>query len=364
MGTLYKSGKKGIYAMRYYDRNGKQRDESTHTTNRDTADRLLKDREHAIAKGGAVTPKVGQFRFDALTKLVITDYTVNEYDSTALTTSRVKNHLEPYFGSRRAASIKTSDLKDYVAHRKAQGAKNATICRELAIVRRGFKLAMQDGTLLNMPHIPMPDESKNKRSGFFERAAFDAIRDHLPEDYDPIAIVAYYTGWRVSSEVLCLEKRHIDRPSQTIRLDPQLSKNDEGRVFPYGVIPELAQAIDRVFEQHEALKKQGIISPWLFVRWAPGQRGGSGLGTRIKSIRGAWEKARVASGQPGRFVHDFRRTAVRNLENVGVPRSRAMAAVGHKTESIYRRYAIVNEADLAESLSMLAPKAPRKAIER
>lgn len=54
-----------------------------------------------------------------------------------------------------------------------------------------------------------------------------------------------------------------------------------------------------------------------------------------------------------RILHDFRRTAVRNLERAGVPRSTAMALVGHETESIYRRYAIVDEAMLREGVAKL-----------
>ncbi len=53
-------------------------------------------------------------------------------------------------------------------------------------------------------------------------------------------------------------------------------------------------------------------------------------------------------------MHDFRRTAVRNLERAGVPRSDAMAMVGHVTESIYRRYAISDETSLRESGAKLA----------
>lgn len=57
---------------------------------------------------------------------------------------------------------------------------------------------------------------------------------------------------------------------------------------------------------------------------------------------------------PGRIPHDFRRSAVRNLERAEVPRSAAMAMVGHKTQAIYSRYAIADEGMLRESATKLA----------
>jgi len=45
---------------------------------------------------------------------------------------------------------------------------------------------------------------------------------------------------------------------------------------------------------------------------------------------------------------------VRNLERAGVSRSAAMPMVGHKTEAIYRRYAIVSDSDLRETSEKLA----------
>ena len=63
---------------------------------------------------------------------------------------------------------------------------------------------------------------------------------------------------------------------------------------------------------------------------------------------------------PGRLLHDFRRTAVRNLERASVPRSVAMKITGHRTESVYNRYAIVSDADLREATKKLVGAAERR----
>ncbi len=42
------------------------------------------------------------------------------------------------------------------------------------------------------------------------------------------------------------------------------------------------------------------------------------------------------------------------MERAGVPRSVAMKLTGHKIESVYRRYAIVSDAELQEASRRLA----------
>src|SRR5262249_49596822 len=120
------------------------------------------------------------------------------------------------------------------------------------------------------------------------------------------------------------------------------TKNDEGRMFPF--TRELEDALLAQRDSTRALQQEGIITPWVFHR---------GKGKRIRSFRKVWHAACRQAGCPGRIPHDFRRTAVRNLERAGVPRSVAMAMVGHKTEAIYRRYAIVSAGDLTRAAQQL-----------
>ena len=87
-------------------------------------------------------------------------------------------------------------------------------------------------------------------------------------------------------------------------------------------------------------RAQGRIIPHVFHR----------KGQPIKGLRRAWKTACRNAGVPGRL----RRSAVRNLERAGVSRSVAMKMTGHKTEAVYRRYAIVSEYDLREAATKLA----------
>jgi integrase len=68
-----------------------------------------------------------------------------------------------------------------------------------------------------------------------------------------------------------------------------------------------------------------------------------------RAFHKAWTAAREAAQMPHSIPHDMRRSAVRNLERAGIPRKVAMQMVGHRTESIYRRYHIVAEADIHEA---------------
>ena len=88
-------------------------------------------------------------------------------------------------------------------------------------------------------------------------------------------------------------------------------------------------------------------------------------GKSIRSISGAWRTACKLAGLEGWIFHDLRRTAVRNMERAGVSRSVAMKLSGHKTMSVYSRYAIADAGALkagVEKLARLHTAEPRKVV--
>jgi integrase len=169
-----------------------------------------------------------------------------------------------------------------------------------------------------------------------------ALMKELPEPIRPVVRFCYITGWRLKSEVLSLRWAQVS--SDAIRLEPGTTKSGEGREWPLTAHPELARLIEQQRTYTcEVERGKGQIVPWVFHR----------EGRPIRNMKGAWARACERAGLK-LIPHDLRRSAVRNLERAGVPRSVAMKLVGHKTEAIYRRYAIVAPQDLAEGVAKLA----------
>jgi integrase len=342
MGQIRKRGE--VYWIRYY-RNGKRLEESTRSSDRDVARRLLKMREGDVAKGVPVSPANSRVTFDNAAEDLEREYKQNGRRSIDALERRFKLHLTPYFGGRRLASLTTADVRAYVERRQAAGAANATINRELAALKRLFNLAKRARRILadNVPHIEMLQED-NIRTGFFERDQFEAMRAALPAELRAVVTFAYLTGWR-KNEILSLDWRQVDFAAGTVTLDPGTTKNRDGRVFPFAALPELKALLEAQRDETSALEREKavIIAP-VFHR----------SGARIVSIDGAWRTACTAAGCPGRILHDFRRTAVRNLVRAGVPERVAMLLSGHKTRSVFERYNVVSEADLSTGVARLA----------
>ena len=350
-GSIYKPKGSRFWWVAYKS-GDKRHFESTKSEKKGDAQALLTSRLGDTQRGIVVTPKMGKKTLRDGLQAVVDDMEINGR-RVENTKRRIKKHIlfEPptaekpatgYFQPGRLMStIATSDLTAYVAHRRKQKAAAASCNHELAIIRRGFRLAVKGNELVGMPHIPML-ALNNARKGFFELAEFEEIKKHLPEYLHAPLTFAFITGWRLHAEVLPLTASQVDLVADVVRLEPGTTKNKEGRSFY--LTAELRKVLKAQLDSLDALKEHDKIIPHVFHR--PD-------GSEIKDFRAIWRTACENAGYPGKLFHDFRRSAVRTLERAGVPRSTAMAMVGHKTESIYKRYAIVDEQMHREAASKL-----------
>jgi integrase len=246
-----------------------------------------------------------------------TEYKVNGRDTLNDLRGRLRLHIRPYFGGRRAAAITTANIRHFISKRQEDGASNGEINRELSAIKRAYNLAIQGGKLMHRPYIPMLKEN-NVRKGFFERDQFESVRRHLPPHVRPAITFAYITGWRIRSEVLSLRWVRVDSEAEVVRLEAGTAKNEDPREFPF--TDELKALLEEQGRKADALvQERGIVTEHVFFRDEDGRP--------IRDFRKAWRRACKEAGladeeeigktqkgkpimkiKPLRIPHDFRRT--------------------------------------------------------
>jgi hypothetical protein len=79
-------------------------------------------------------------------------------------------------------------------------------------------------------------------------------------------------------------------------------------------------------------------------------------------IFGKCECGRAVPRYIGLLVHDLRRTGCRNLRRLGVHEKTIMKIGGWKTRSVFDRYNIVDEKDLADAAAQLDRNAQQRKL--
>lgn len=316
--------------------------QSTETTSERKARDFLREREGKVALKIPVNPHGERLTLTEATDLIRNDYRANGHKSADTLELRL-THLLAHFGEEtRLARLTTGHVEAYKAARLEGNAAPATVNREIAILGRLATLARHQYGLV-APFRVAKLEERNVREGFFEEDAFRAVCRHLRPELAALATVAKLTGWR-KSELRSRQWRHVDFPAGWLRLEPEETKNRDGRMFP--LIPDLRAVLEAQRARVEAIQKAtGRVIPWVFCR---------DDGAPVGDFKKAWTTARKRAGVPGRLFHDFRRTAVRNLIRAGIPETVSMKLTGHRTRSVFQRYAIVEEGMLREAGERLA----------
>jgi integrase len=342
-------------------RNGVKHRESTGTSDKRRAINFLDRRRAEIVTGNFVVDP-SKITISHLVSTYLQEVRANGNKTVAKSEERWRLHLKPSFEQIRANKLTSDVVWEYIKDRQAKGASNGTINRELAVLKRAYRIALESDPprVARLPKIPRLKEN-NVRKGFLEFPEYERLSREcigVGPWLCGILETGYTFGWR-DEEVTNLRAGAVDLVNRCVRLYPGETKNDDGRMA--FMTAELYEALaplmvgksgdDYVFTREDGSSVVDFRKAWWKVCTA------AGLGAMV------CRKCKAASDAPsyckschsgnigyrGLLFHDLRRTAIRNMVRRGIPEKWAMQVSGHKTRSVFERYNIVCEADLRET---------------
>lgn len=368
-GRLYQPKGSRFYWIKFHV-NGVPVRESTQTANKRKAQRFLNTRLAQVSNGSFLSLKAERTTVQELADDFLRDYRVNNRKSFHDVQERWMLHLEPFFGHLRASRVSSDLIVKYVDSRQQQGAANATINRELAALKRMFRLGAQatPPKVFRVPHFQMLQE-RNVRTGFLDDRQFTRLAEECAKVglwLRSMLEVGYTYGWRVS-ELLTLRVRQVDLALRVIRLDPGTTKNDDGRevTMTDSVFQLLKECVfgkqpdDCVFTRKNGRPVREFRALWQRVccKAEVGRLICADCNEPVDAQRRCPRCLRTWKVHDlkysGLIFHDLRRSAARNLRRAGVAEGVIQKIGGWKTRSVFERYAIVDQRDIADAMHKL-----------
>jgi len=263
--------------------------------------------------------------------------------SYGLQKTSIKNLSKRLNINKKVSKLTYSELCDYQSKRMNEpspvypGRKIApkTVREELACLRTILNKALYHERIAQIPltRFPMVKVS-NVRERILTELEWDRLQSELPTWLWRITFIAYHTGMR-QGEILSLNWRQVDLKDKFIRLQAENTKTSEARSVRLS--PEVVQMMKEI---PRAIHTQRVfLSPEgkAFERWTT-------------YINRTWKKSLESAGIDDFRFHDLRHCFATRAMRAGNPAYLVMKQVGHKTESMLRRYHLIDESDLKNLL--------------
>lgn len=310
------------------------------TATKADAEALLHSRLEEVYAHRLIEPSRRRVTMGELLDTLLLDYQVRQVKSIRRFTYTI-NNLKKQIGAVQAQSLTPADMLAFVKMWQDRGLAPAYIRDHLVILGQAMRLGVLYKRLREAPALPKI-AVRNARQGFIEPEQFEAIALGCPHVYQQVVRFAWLTGWR-QGEILGLTWEQIHKDRSEARIPD--SKNGDARVLPIG--GALRGLIDARWKDRQ------LGCKWVFHR--------HGKSLQPTLLRRLFRAAAVKAGYPGLIFHDLRRSAVRNMERAGVLRTVAMRISGHRSEAIFRRYAIVSTEDVSKALAQTEAYVSRRA---
>lgn len=346
-GSIYPRGK--LLHISYYV-NGVQKREPAHTDNWKIAQKLLNQRLGQVAADTYVEPSSRKVTIDQLYESLLTNYKINKKASYAGTEARWQRQpkegepmpepgrLKKWFSGMLALALTTPRIEEYIKWCQDQKLENSTINRDIAALRRAFKLGVKAKVISHCPDFTELDENP-PREGFVEYSDYEKLKAHAHELWLRAILACYFLGGMRKSEVVGnfrrgfvdgLKVKQIDLLNRQIRLG--VTKNGDRRLVPM---------TQEVYTLVSACVSGKRLDDWVFTHED---------GTQVMDFRKRFRSLKRRAGvRPDLKLHDNRRSMARNLRRAGVDRKTIKLIGGWKTDSVFERYDIHDESDLHDA---------------
>ena len=332
-GGLYKRGQ--VWWMRYY-RDGVAYSLSCRTTVKAEAQARLRHEMKSVRGEEWLAPAKRKTPILSLVRDSVRAYrTAGKREMAHDAQKRWLCHLSKFFRDVPAVALGTKQMQEYIAKRTQEGAAVATINRELQVLRRAYKVALEHEPpkIARMPRFKLPPED-NARMVFIDRDLAEKLKQAAATRglwQRTLIEMGLLFGWR-RGEMLGLKVGDVDLVEGVVRLGH--TKNGEPREVP------ITRGL-RVFLEALTVGREKDTALFPCPK----------LGTFYTEWEHICKFAGVKAGKKGGIVpHDMRRTSARAKRAAGVDTSITMDLMGWKTTKMFARYAIVDRADKLEAL--------------
>jgi integrase len=316
---LYKRGKNWTIC---YMVNGKQKCESTGTTNRRLAQRILDKRKGEIAEGRFQLPRSNAPRFETFSREFLDSI---RHPNTKKRYASSIGQLKECFGDIRLSDLNAQRIENFKSERLADNVRGATINRDLAVLRRMLRIAERRRFIMVSPFLEMLEERKERRQPhiltFAEEEKLLAVS---PEHIRVLAILLLETGMRSGKEALALRWEDVDFTNELIRV--RESKTQAG----IRTVPMSGRC------KAELLRWNSLSGPEFseYVFANPRQ-----TDNHLKNVRRAWPKVLKDAGLVNFWLYDLRHTFASRLTEAGVSPIFVAQLMGHSSANILQTYA-------------------------